>query len=84
MGSRNIARLIPKLGSKWSGFTSEKTSSTHCTGDWEGTRAGLDRYEENTLPPPGSKPRNLQPVASHTPTTLFRPVVSKHSNFNKV
>ena len=37
--------------------------STHCTGDWVGPRAGLDRCGKS-LPPPGFDLRTVQPVAS--------------------
>ena len=36
---------------------------THCTGDWMGLRAGLDRCGKSR-PPPGFDPRTVQPVAS--------------------
>ena len=40
-----------------------KRPSTHCRGGWVGPRAGLDRCGKS-LPPPGSDPRTVQPVAS--------------------
>ena len=37
--------------------------ATHCTGDWVGPRAGLDRCGKSH-PPPGFDPRTVQPVVS--------------------
>jgi len=36
---------------------------THCTGSWEGPRAGLDRCGKSRTPP-GFDPRTVHPVAS--------------------
>jgi len=45
------------------GLLPEKRTKTHCTGDWVGPRASLDRCGKSH-PPPGSDPRTVQPVAS--------------------
>ena len=39
-----------------------KRTGTHCTRDWVGHRAGLDRCGKSR-PPPGFDPRTVQPVA---------------------
>jgi len=41
-----------------------KRHGTHITGDWVGTRAGLDGWGKSRPLPPGFDPRTVQPVES--------------------
>jgi len=52
-----------------------KRTSTHCTGDWVGPRAGLDKCGKSR-PPPGFDPRTVQLVASRYTEYATRPTVN--------
>ena len=45
--------------------------STHCTGGWVGTRAGLDRCGKSR-PPTGIRSRTFKPVVNHYTVVAFR------------
>ena len=47
---------------------------THCTGDWVGPRAGLDKCEKIS-PLPGFDPRTVQPVASRYTEYATQPYI---------
>jgi hypothetical protein len=49
-------------------------TSTHCTGDWVGSRAGLDKRGKSR-PPPGFDPRTVQTVVSSYTDWATRPTL---------
>jgi hypothetical protein len=53
-----------------SGLLLSKRPGTHFTGGWVGPRAGSGKYRHLRE----SIPKTVDPVASHIPTTLSRPI----------